>query len=205
MTLDHACHLGNSSNELIKAQAWAEASELLEKLLEDCEAAGYYDSFVLSKIALNLLIANIHREKVQSAHQIWKAEPSQTSLGIGVFGLEENPQVSLWDLMVYQQVQCLLAVKLDWEPEKASELLTGACEKQMALAQELGDKSVMLVILRNWKDFLMQIWGPLIPSAYTEPISRWEQQLDISVALGAPELFLPADWGLGWESKENVI
>jgi hypothetical protein len=205
MTLDHACHLGNSSNELIKAQAWTEASELLEKLLEDCESAGYYDSFVLSKIALNLLIANIHREKVQSAHQIWKAEPSQTSLGIGVFGLEENPQVSLWDLVVYQQIQCLLAVKLDWEPGKASELLTGACEKQMALAQELGDKSVMLVILRNWKDFLMQVWGPLIPSVYTEPISQWERRLDIRVPLGTPELFLPADWGLGWESKENVI
>jgi hypothetical protein len=108
---------------------------------------------------------------------------------MGVFGLEDNPQVSLWDLMVYQQILCLLSVKLDWEPEKASELLTGACEKQMALAQELGDKSVMLVILRNWKHFLMQVWGPLIPSAYTEPISQWERQLDTCVPLGAPELF----------------
>jgi hypothetical protein len=184
MTLDHACHLGNSSNELIKAQAWAEASELFEKLLEDCEAAGYYDSFVLSKIALNLLIVNIHREKVQSAHQIWKAEPSQTSLGIGVFGLEENPQVSLWDLVVYQQIQCLLAVKLDWDPEQASELLTGACEKQMALAQELGDKVCHAGDPSQLEGLPDADLGPLDPFGSTQSqLVDGKPQLDISVAL----------------------
>jgi hypothetical protein len=198
MTLDHACHLGNSSNELIKAQAWAEASELLEKLLVDCESSSFYHTFVLSKIALNLMISYIQREKIESALQIWGAEASKSSLGIGVFGLEESPQVGLWDLIVYQQIQSLLAIKIDWQPHEAAELLTQSAQKQMALAQELGDSTVMGVILRNWKHFLMQVWGPLIPSVYTEPISQWERRLDIRVPLGTPELFLPADWGLGW-------
>jgi hypothetical protein len=150
------------------------------------------------------MISYIQREKIESALQIWGAEASKSSLGIGVFGLEESPQVGLWDLIVYQQIQSLLAIKIDWQPHEAAELLTQSAQKQMALAQELGDSSVMLVILGNWKDFLMQIWGPLIPSAYTEPISRWEEKLNVTAPLSKPELFLPADWGITWEVEENV-
>ncbi len=193
------CRKGEAADALYNKGLFIEAHDAYAKLLLELENSRVFDSYLLSKITLGLLLTHIRSGKLQLAFTIWNANMEESLFGIGIYALE-HAQTSIQDMLLYDFVcACLHSFSggnKDGAASAVNQYMSRICEH----LHEQADSATLRLAISNWKTHLKEIFGNSIPHRLAEPLITAERDLKGEPlrlqALGFPSLS-------GWEKPEG--
>jgi len=155
VTLEELCATGELGDEHLAAGRFDEAEKAYVELLTAMIDDGEVDAFVLAKLTLGLLLTELRRGNVESAHEIWVSEDEEDAFALGIYALE-NGQTSDHDFAVYLFI-CAFFHSIGTDPKAAEEAVNHymgqLCDYATSDAPEL-----LSVAVNNWHQHLREIY-----------------------------------------------
>jgi len=162
VTLEELCAAGELADEHLAAERFEEAEKGYIGLLSGMVDDGEVDAFILAKLTLGLLITELQRGNIESAHEIWVADGEDDAFALGIYSLE-NDQTSDHDFAVYLFISAFLH-SIGTDPKAAEEAVNHymgqLCEYASNEAPEL-----LAVAVNNWRQHLREIYEQEDPPA----------------------------------------
>jgi hypothetical protein len=207
MTFAEQCALGEQADALLAAGRHADARAAYESLSAKIEESKRVDSFIVSKVALGLLLTRIEQGDLQGAHSLWLSsledDRGHGVLGIGIHGLETG-QTSVHDLMVYFLISAYMH-SLSSDPKAALVGVNDFMKRVMQYAFE-EDPELLPLALNNWRLHLKEVFnGEEVPARASH---LWmEAQLRYGKKVPeAPIAFpKPSRWVIDWGEPDAPV
>ncbi len=170
------CRKGEKADALYNGGHFTEAHDAYAKLLLELENSRVFDSYLLSRITLGLLLTHIRSGKLQPAFSIWNANMEESLFGIGIYALE-HAQTSIQEMLLYDFVcACLHSFSggnKDGAASAVNQYMSRICEH----LREQQDTQTLRLAVNNWKTHLKEIFGNSIPHRFAEQLITAEREI----------------------------
>lgn len=203
MTFDELCKEGDAADALLNEQRFPEAERAYQNVLAQAKDSGVLDSFIVSKVALGLLMCMLGQSRDAEAHALWTKELKDGPLGMGIWGLE-NGQTSTHDLIVYFLVSAYLH-SLSTDPESALSSVDDLMHRVSGYALE-DDNSFLPILINNWNRHLEEIFeGQDIPDYARADLQELETRFGGDP--GLPTIAFPhlSPWVVDWNGPDDEV
>lgn len=182
---------GEAADLLYNIARYDEAVTAYEAIYDDMRRAGPVDMFVSAKIALGLLLTWIESGQVERAFRLWTSSP-RDDLGEGIYALEHG-QTALHDWMAYLVVSAFFHSLSAEDVNAASEAVNIHMQRVVDYARE-HDLEMLPVVLKDWKQFLIQLHGTVVPYPHGDAVVREMERWGKPIPLDGVDFPPPTGW-----------
>lgn len=210
MTFEELCKQGDAADALLAQKDYVQAQSAYEDILDAAIESGVLDSFIVSKIALGLLLSLLGQKRDGAAHELWTKDIEDGPMGMGIWGLE-NGQTSTHDLIVYFLASSYLH-SLSTDADGALTGVNDLMGRVSGYAQE-EDESMLPLVVHNWNLHLAEIFeGGDIPDAASAGLRSLEGSLEAQVQSDGSDsgfsgvTFPPVSpWVIDWNGPDDEV
>lgn len=193
------CRDGERADALAAQGRHADAQASYLALLSELEEKGEIDGYLAAKACVGLLASLCKSGAREAAFGAWNASLEDSSLGLGVYALE-NAQAGVEDLVRYDMV-CAYLHSISAAPTgQAAEAINQYLSRVAEYALDSGDRGLLRLTVSNWKAHLKEAFGSAIPHARAEALIAYERKL------GEPARPQPIDFlaSTAWAKPEGL-
>lgn len=184
---------GEKADALSAQGRHAEAKKAYMSLLSALDGGGEPDGYLAAKSCLGLLVSLCKSGDRKAAFEAWNASPEGSSLGLGVYALE-NAQAGVEDLVRYDMV-CAYLHSISAAPSAQTAAAINQYLSRVAEhAVDCGDRALLRLAISNWKAHMKEAFGAAIPQAHAQGLIAYERKLGEPVRPQPIDFLAPTDW-----------
>jgi len=171
--------------------ALAEYKKIFQKMMDSKEV----DSFVIAKLTLGMMIAEIKLKNYKGAFDIWTAgEDSMLCVGIRMI---ENAALSENDTILYLQIEAFLNSLSAGDKPQAARNVNSFAEKVCLYCEEK-NRPMLAGAVQNWRKHLNEVFENNIPPEYLTKLAAFEARLPGTPAASEFRMLAPSKWEITW-------
>ncbi len=187
--------MGEQADALLDEQP-AEAESAYLDLVRKVIEGRRFDAFLLSKIALGLLLAKIKRGDIDGARRTQAVDIEGNMLiGTGIRGLEQF-QTSEHDRVLYYLV-CAFLHSHETDPKAGAKAVT-RCMRRVLKYARAKEPELVPMALRNWRLHLAHLYDGRAPASMAKALLTEERRYGREVPAVPMAFPPPAKWTLSW-------
>lgn len=190
---DYYCEAGERADTHVRQGRARDALKVYSEVIARLESDGEMDSYLLAKVTLGVLRAQIKAGDFKSAFAVWNASIDDGVFGIGIYALE-SAQTTVEDMIEYDMICAFLHTLADADKKESASAVNQYLSRVCEHGIETGDRKILSQAVGNWKIHLREIFNGSIPHQFAVPLIRFEKELGTPVAQTGLEFPYPTAW-----------